>query len=60
MNFEEMADFLLSLGTWNALNLDGGGSTTMVVHGKVMNSPSDKTGERPVANSLQVISTKNE
>lgn len=55
MNFQEMADVLLSLGVWNAVNLDGGGSTTMVIHGKIVNSPSDKTGERPVANTLQVI-----
>ncbi|MBF8294137.1 MAG: hypothetical protein HW389_682 [Bacteroidetes bacterium] len=55
MNFHEMADFLLSIGVWNAVNFDGGGSTTMVVQGKIVNSPSDKTGERPVANTLQVI-----
>ena len=55
MNFQEMGDFLLSLGVWNAINLDGGGSTTMVIHDKIVNSPSDKTGERPVANTLQVI-----
>lgn len=56
MSFQEMADFLLSIGVWNAINLDGGGSTTMVVEGQIMNSPSDRTGERPVANTLQVIS----
>jgi len=55
MNFREMADFLLSIGVWNAINFDGGGSTTMVIRGKIVNSPSDKTGERPVANSFQVI-----
>ncbi len=55
MNYREMAGFLLSIGVWHATNLDGGGSTTMVVRGKVVNSPSDKTGERRVANSLQVI-----
>ena len=55
MNFREMAEFLLSIGVWNAINFDGGGSTTMVIRGKIVNSPSDKTGERPVANSFQVI-----
>jgi len=55
MNYQEMADFLISIGVWHATNLDGGGSTTMVVRGKIVNSPSDKTGERPVANSLQVV-----
>lgn len=55
MSFQEMADFLISMGVFNAVNLDGGGSTTMVVQGRIVNAPSDKTGERPVANSLQVI-----
>jgi hypothetical protein len=55
MSFREMADFLISIGVWNAMNFDGGGSTTMVVHGKIVNYPSDKTGERPVANTLQLI-----
>jgi exopolysaccharide biosynthesis protein len=58
MNFAEMAEFLMSIGAWNAVNLDGGGSTTMVVHGMIVNSPSDKTGERPVANTLQVINSR--
>ncbi|MBI3787245.1 MAG: phosphodiester glycosidase family protein [Ignavibacteriales bacterium] len=58
MNFQEMADFLLSIGAWNAINLDGGGSTTMVLNGRIVNLPSDKTGERAVANSLQVLRTR--
>jgi hypothetical protein len=57
MNFKEMAEFLLSIGVWNAVNLDGGGSTTMIIRDRIVNSPSDKTGERPVANTLQVIRT---
>jgi len=45
------------MGAVDALNLDGGGSTTMVVRGAgdrlaVVNRPSDATGERPVANAL--------
>ena len=55
MNFQEMAGFLLSIGVWNAMNLDGGGSSTMVIRDSIVNSPSDKTGERPVANTLQII-----
>lgn len=58
MNFQEMADFLLSIGVWDAINLDGGGSTTLVVNGRIVNSPSDKTGERATANSLQVLRVK--
>jgi hypothetical protein len=54
MNFDEMAAFLLDLGAWDAVNLDGGGSTTMVVADSVANRPSDATGERAVANILFV------
>jgi len=55
MTFGEMAEFLLALGAWNAVNLDGGGSTTMIVGGSIVNRPSDVTGERPVANILAVV-----
>ncbi len=57
MSYREMADVLLGLGAWDAVNLDGGGSTTMVVRHEVVNSPSDPGGERKVANSLQLVST---
>lgn len=57
MTFADMFAFLHSLGASEGFNLDGGGSTTMVVRGRIVNSPSDATGERPVANSLQVICT---
>lgn len=40
---------------YDALNLDGGGATTMVVRRKVVNRPSDPIGERPVANALLVV-----
>lgn len=55
MTFDDMAEFLLSLGAWDALNLDGGGSTAMVVKGAVVNKPSDLTGERAVANVLLLV-----
>jgi hypothetical protein len=60
MTFDEMADFLLSIGTSEAFNFDGGGSTTMVVNNAIVNSPSDPGGERSVANSLQVVETTTE
>jgi exopolysaccharide biosynthesis protein len=55
MNFSEMASFLQMLGARHAVNLDGGGSTTMVVDHRIVNSPSDATGERAVANAIMVI-----
>ena len=55
MTLAEFGNLMLSLGIYQGLNLDGGGSTTMVVDGAVVNSPSDLTGERPVANCLVVL-----
>jgi hypothetical protein len=44
-----------ALGMVDGLNLDGGGSTTMVVDGEVTNQPSDAAGERPVGDALLVL-----
>lgn len=57
MSLYELADFMISFGISDAVNLDGGGSTTMVVHNHPVNSPSDPGGERSVANALLAIST---
>ncbi|MGI9626559.1 MAG: phosphodiester glycosidase family protein [Longimicrobiales bacterium] len=54
MTLPEFTQLFHALGVEEALNLDGGGSTTMWVRGQVVNRPSDPTGERPVANSLWV------
>lgn len=56
----ELANMMQALGAENALNLDGGGSTTMVGHTdlgvlSVLNSPSDGT-QRKVPNGLAVFS----
>lgn len=45
---EQEAKLLIDLGCTEALNLDGGGSSCMLVNGKETITPSDKTGERPV------------
>ncbi len=55
MSLKEFAALMIEIGCYQALNLDGGGSTAMVVEDKVVNSPSDSTGERPVANALLVV-----
>lgn len=52
MSLDELTRLLLRLGASHAINLDGGGSTTLVVDGRVANRPSDEEGERPVANVL--------
>lgn len=45
---QEEAQILYNLGCYEALNLDGGGSTCLLINGKETIRPSDKTGERPV------------
>ena len=57
MTLVQFARFFRSLGAHSALNLDGGGSTTMVVRGRVVNRPSDRS-ERPVSSALVVVSRK--
>ncbi len=56
MSLIELADYMLEWDIYQGVNLDGGGSTTMVVRGDVINSPSDAGGERLVANALMVVS----
>ncbi len=64
VNLHELANILKWLGAENALNLDGGGSTTMYIEGQpengIVNRPCDnqkfdRQGERRVSNSLLVL-----
>jgi exopolysaccharide biosynthesis protein len=41
-----------ALGARDAVNLDGGGSTTMTVGSELVTWPSDPAGERPIADAL--------
>jgi exopolysaccharide biosynthesis protein len=59
MSLTTLADLLLELCAVDAINLDGGGSTTMVIHNKIVNRPSDQTGERPVSDAILVFSKSN-
>lgn len=64
--FQEVAEILQDFGAFNAMALDGGGSSTMVIEGEngepiVLNSPIDNYipgRERPVANHLGVFISK--
>jgi hypothetical protein len=61
--FRELAEILKDLGAFNAMALDGGGSSTMVIEGTdgrpvVLNSPIDSYipgRERPVANHFGIF-----
>jgi hypothetical protein len=54
MTLRELAELMQTLGAVNALNLDGGGSSEMVVNGLVASRPSDGQ-ERAVSNALVVL-----
>lgn len=55
MTLVELRELARRLGLTNALNLDGGGSTTMWVQGAIVNRPSDAAGPRKVSDSLLVF-----
>jgi exopolysaccharide biosynthesis protein len=68
MSITELMKVMRWLGCEDAINLDGGGSTTMYVneqpHRGVVNHPSDNKrfdadGERPVANVLMILPKNN-
>ncbi len=54
MTFAELATYMLNLGCDEALNLDGGGSSTLWAKGNVRNNPSEGR-ERPAANALVLV-----
>ena len=59
LTMRELQQVMAALGCVDAVNLDGGGSTAMVVRGEVVNHPSDNrrfdaAGERAVANAIVV------
>lgn len=64
--FQELAKILKELGAFNAMALDGGGSSTMVIEDKngkteILNSPIDNYipgRERPVANHFGILLEK--
>ena len=54
MSLRRFAKLFESLGAEWAINLDGGGSTTFVLKGRVKNRPSDGR-ERPVSSSIVLL-----
>ncbi|MFH1762714.1 MAG: phosphodiester glycosidase family protein [Gemmatimonadota bacterium] len=54
MTLPELAALMEALGVEEAINLDGGGSSVMVVDGITVSRPSDAEGERPVVNALGI------
>jgi exopolysaccharide biosynthesis protein len=65
MRVGEVADLQIrDYGVWNALNLDGGGSTTMAIEdpatheAKLVNASSDNPRGRSVSSSLAIFASR--
>ncbi len=58
IGLQNLSEILIELGAADAMNLDGGGSTTMFLDGKIVNQPSDQTGERKVGDAILVTPRK--
>jgi exopolysaccharide biosynthesis protein len=54
LTLNELASYLQKLGAVQAVNFDGGGSSEMVLDGRIMNRPSDGA-ERPVSIALGIF-----
>jgi hypothetical protein len=52
LSIPETAAVARSLGMIEAINLDGGGSTAMVIRGSLISHPSDASGERAVGDAI--------
>ena len=50
----ELQEVMFKLGAHNAINLDGGKSTTMYYNGEIVNNPSNSMGERPIPSAIIV------
>ena len=53
MKLKELAAYLRTLGARHAINLDGGGSSSMIVKGRTVNTPSDGS-ERRISNGILI------
>jgi exopolysaccharide biosynthesis protein len=52
--YKEVQEILYKLGAVNAINLDGGKSTTMYYEGHIINTPSNSMGERTIPTTVIV------
>jgi len=59
LTLDELAQLMIKQGAVEAMNLDGGGSSTLLVQGQVVNLPSDGQ-ERKISNALVISYLGNE
>ncbi|MFC1549953.1 phosphodiester glycosidase family protein [Candidatus Neomarinimicrobiota bacterium] len=54
VSLEELAQMMKQLNCYEALNLDGGGSSAIIVNGKLLNRPAGKRDQREVMSAIMV------
>lgn len=54
LSIAEVAAMMKYFGAVDAINLDGGGSSMMLINGKQQTRPSDATGERPDGDAIVI------
>jgi exopolysaccharide biosynthesis protein len=54
VNLLDLSNILASLGCQDAINLDGGGSTSMVFSNQLLVRPGDNGVERPVVSAVLI------
>jgi len=55
MNLSELARFMVDQGAYQAMNFDGGGSTSMVIDGETVSRQGSKPSSRRVSNALVIV-----
>lgn len=59
VTLNQLAHMMVSLGCIRAMNLDGGGSTALVVDGSLINRPEGGLTERPIMSAIALICDNN-
>lgn len=59
LSIEELRQVMKHLGVRDAINLDGGGSSAMVIKGRLITHPSDPTGERKIGDAILLALEEN-
>ena len=55
MTMEELSSFMAGLGCVDAYNLDGGGSSTMVFKGELINKPEGTSTQREIDSAILFV-----
>lgn len=58
VDLKELSVLMYDLGCYEAINLDGGGSSALVVNGRLLNKPAGLTAQREVMSAIAVFNQK--